>query len=351
MAKKQEKKSRSKEITPYEGFKRVDKLFLDSGAHSLHNQNQLDKFPELDSGELTEEQKAKFAKMSGAQITALKRSSPYMFRSFAEQHKFANSPEFWKYVDDYANYVKANLAYIDYYVNVDVIFNPKKSWEVLKYLENQHGLQPLPVIHSGTPLKWLERHLEADYEYIGIGGLGQGTNRREAYQRWADGMFNVICSTPDRLPCVRTHGFAMTTHETLFRYPWWSVDSSTWAKNAGFGMVLVPRKRNGIFDFTEIPYLVTCSVESPMIQSGGRKHLFSLPEGNLARQATLEWLESIEIPIGTVDKEKKMVEWGVISHHSARKIANLKFFLQLQNTIPEYPWPFHKPPRIKKFAL
>src|SRR5262245_14430222 len=44
--------------------------------------------------------------------------------------KFHETDAFWEYVDGYAAFVKEHEEEIDYYVNVDVIFDPEMSWRV-----------------------------------------------------------------------------------------------------------------------------------------------------------------------------------------------------------------------------
>lgn len=160
----------------------VGSLFLDSGAHSLYNK--------------------------------------LIHGKGRKAYDFFETPEFWEYVDSYAEFVKANKAGIDYYVNVDVIFNPEASWRVLKYLEEKHKLNPLPVIHHGEDLKWVKKHVDAGYDYIGLGGLGQAVTR-DMYYQWADVVYDYLCPPPKRLPIVKTHGFAMTAHALMVRYPWY----------------------------------------------------------------------------------------------------------------------------------
>lgn len=288
-----------------EPVEEIGSFFLDSGAHSLFTKEVLNH---------TKGENSKY-------------------KGFA----YYKSPEFWQYVDAYAEFVKANLHAIDFYVNVDVIFSPKLSWKVLKYLEGEHGLNPLPVIHHGTPIKWIDKHLEAGYKFIGIGGLGQEVTKREYYE-WADGVFDFLCPKPDRLPIVKCHGFAMTAYELLVRYPWWSVDSASWAKAGGFGIIFVPFYRKGKFTFEVKPMNLAVSTDSSFLKKGSGKHLKSM--SGEAQKIISKWLEHIGVPLGSVDKHGKEKEWGVVSHHAARKIANLRYFEALCAWLPKWPWPF-----------
>ena len=121
-------------------MKKVD-LFLDSGAHSLYTKE-------------------------------------VMKKEHVEGYSFYESKEFWDYVDNYAQFVRENKSFLSVYVNVDVIFNPELTWKVQKYLETNHELSPLPVIHYGADLKWVKRYMD-DYEYIRFGGLGQEVTKQE----------------------------------------------------------------------------------------------------------------------------------------------------------------------------
>lgn len=284
-------------------------FFLDSGAHSLYEREVHGK----------------------------------LGKSHSAGYSYYDGEEFWAYVDEYAAFVKKWRKYIDYYANVDVIFHPEKSWEVLKYLEDEYDLSPVPVIHYGTPLKWIHKHLDAGYEYLGIGGLGQEVTAA-SYHRWADQVFDIICPPPARLPIVRTHGFAMTAYNLMLRYPWWSVDSATWTKVGAFGSILVPHKRGGKFTFEVAPYQMSVSVDSGDLSANG-KHYQSASQAE--QSIVREWLAEINVPLGKNHPTKKdedgkplVIEYGVINRHSERKIANLLFFERLRKWLPQYPWAF-----------
>lgn len=276
----------------------VNKIFIDSGAHTLYNKK----------------------------VLGVGKSG----------YEFFKTAEFFQYVDEYAEFIKKHIDAIDYYANVDVIYNPELSWNTLKYLEEKHGLKPLPVIHCNTPLSWIDKHLDAGYTYLGIGGLGQGITK-DVFKVWADRLFTRICPAPDYLPIVKTHGFAMTAYGLLFRYPWYSVDSATWAKAGGFGKIMVPHKRNGKFVYDIRPYEVFVSEESPSAKIHG-KHYLTL---NASEKSIIkEWLELIKVPLGTLSKPDTPDDFGVLNRHVERKQANLMFFEKMLESLPTYPWPY-----------
>lgn len=280
----------------------IDLFFLDSGAHSLYTKHVI--------------------KMKGRVKRELK-------------WQYYESDEFWKYVDSYAQFIKQHKEGIDYYANVDVIFNPQLSWKVLKYLEKQHNLSPVPVIHYGTDLDWIRRHLKAGYEFLGIGGLGQEATAK-SYRAWADGLFTLLCPGPKRLPIVRTHGFAMTSWKLMRRYPWWSTDSASWIKMASFGNLLIPHKRKGVYTFDVEPHIITVSMVD--MAGKGNKHL--LAKSPTEQRIVRDWLNEIEVPYGKTDSDGNMTEYGVCSHYAPRRVANLIAFQRMADSVPEYPWAF-----------
>lgn len=256
----------------------------------------------------------------------------------AGDYSYFDSPQFWRFVDQYAGWIKTKLnryggeeptEVIDYYVNVDVIFEPERSWKVLKHLEEEHGLSPMPVIHYGAGLEWFDKHIEAGYKFIGIGGLGQEV-KQDQYKIWADKVYRHLCpKRNDFKPVVRTHGFAMTAFDLVTRYPWWSVDSASWLKSANNGNIYVPQTKNEEFDFGQRPIIAPVSNRTK-----------SKPPTDDQWTAAKRWLREIEVPLGKIDDFGDEVERGVITHYLPRQQANLHYFQRLFAWLPEWPWRF-----------
>jgi hypothetical protein len=270
--------------------RRCKRFFLDSGAHSLYTLHVIEE-------------------------------------GHKNGYKWYKSKEFIRYVDSYAKFLKENKDGIDFYANVDIIFNPKMTWQVQKYMEDKHGLSPVPLIHYGTPMEWVDKYVEAGYSLLGVGGLGQEVTMR-AYINWGDRLFERLCQSPSRLPRVRTHGFAMTSFPLMARWPWWSVDSASWAKLAGYGSIYVPHRRNGKWDFGLQPYMIAFSHR---LQPSEKRIVF-------------DWLDYVNVPFGS-RKEGTTERYGVISEYNARAVANARFFQKLAEWLPKYPWPFTLKPQ------
>lgn len=284
----------------------VESHFLDSGAFSLR--------PKAEA----------YAKTSG------------------DRWGYFDTPEFFGYMKQYVRFVKKYQIAIDLYANVDAIGNAELTWRNQKWLEKR-GLHPVPVVHYGTDpdLKWLKHYISHGYDLIGIGALVGKLKVGPALLYWLDKCFDYICDNSTRTPSVKLHGFGVTSFLLMTRYPWWSTDSTTWLKVAGFGGIIVPRKRKGKFIFNENPYLIAISTKSSKLMKEGGQHYLTL---NKAEQAIVqEWLDSIQVPLGQVGIDDS----GVINNRYARVKANLLFFEHLCASLPAWPWPF---PRLKKRA-
>lgn len=242
--------------------------------------------------------------------------------------EFYDSPAFWEYIDGYAAFIKKYKDGIHFYANLDVIGNPELSYRNLKYLEKTHGLTPVPVIHFGSDLEWVKFYIKR-YSFIGFGGLVLHT--RHHSKKWLDACFDIICDTPDRLPKVNVHGFGVTSFAWLLRYPWWSVDSTSWARVAGLGSIYIPKHKGGKFVFNEAPIIYPISNESPSIK---RKDQHYETLSVLEKEIIRKWLIQINIPLGDDDNI------GVKNNSGCRRRANLLFFEKMIEELSKTPRPF-----------
>jgi len=170
----------------------------------------------------------------------------------------------------------------------------------------------------------------------------------------------MIC--PNGKAVVKVHGFGVTAHEYLLRYPWWSVDSTTWTKKGGFGTIFMPKKRQGEYIFTPQdlirlglpvenwaktcgPWSVFISEESPQRFQAGSMHYDKLKPAE--QKVIRDWLDHINVPLGTHGGE-----WdGVITDHNQRRIVNLRFFEILREKLPTIKNARWQPPPKIGFGL
>lgn len=195
------------------------KLFVDCGAPSLYN------------------------KLSRLKESKIKMGSSFKDRKF-DDFSYTETKEYKEYRTNYIEYLLKNKDKIQVYSNIDVINNAKLTYRNQKILE-EAGLNPIPVFHLGTDYKWLNRYLD-NYEYIALGGLVP--NNTSTLIPILDRLFKEKLLDSNGFPRVKLHGFACTSIPLMIRYPWYSVDSTTCMKLAGFGIVLLPNiKMNKIY--------------------------------------------------------------------------------------------------------
>lgn len=264
---------------------------------------------------------------SGSFSLRTKDAGRYAKRTGKEETGFYNTKAFWRYIDGYAAFVRENAKAIDHYANVDAIPYPEITMRNQQYLENVHRLQPVPVFHETEDFRWLREYMSKDYSYLAIGLVRKRTERE--CQKFLEDVFELVCDTPDRLPKVKLHGFAITGYSQISKFPWYSVDSASWAIIAMYGSICVPSRRDNDFHFDKAPIIIGFTTKG--IASG--RDFSTLTK--MEKEVVGEWIESNGY---TVE--------GVSKSHWDRKCLNLLYFEQMRKTIPNYPWPYYS--RVNK---
>lgn len=184
-----------------------------------------------------------------------------------------------------------------------------KTWENYLYMKEQ-GLDPIPVYHYGENIGFLHRMLQYGCDYIGIGGLVGVPSKLRSY--FLDRTFADLVDE-NGMPKVKTHGFGMTSLPLIFRYPWYSVDSTSWIKVTQNGGVYFPAlSKDNEFLFDQIPNVVVVSSKNPRIKEDG-KHVNSL--GPYAKELLLKWLAECGVTLEEVS-----------SNYYYRAVVNVSFF-------------------------
>jgi len=158
-------------------------------------------------------------------------------------------------LDEYIAFIKKYKKYINIYANLDVIGDAEATWKNQKKMEKA-GLHPLPCYHYGEDVKYLKRYIK-EYDYMALGGLVGGSSAKLG--PWFDRIFqNYICNEKG-YPKIKVHGFGMTSLKFMLRYPWYSVDSTSWVTTGRMGGLLVPKKVNGKYDYSKNPWKIAIS--------------------------------------------------------------------------------------------
>lgn len=129
-------------------------------------------------------------------------------------------------INDYAAWLRRWSHIITTYVNLDVIRNPLATERNQQALERM-GLRPIPVFHTGSDMRTLDK-LAKRYPYIALGGM-VGANGK-ACLRWA-----AECMRRTRHLGTAFHGFGQTRKDVISLLPWYSVDSSSWGGGHRYG--------------------------------------------------------------------------------------------------------------------
>lgn len=226
-------------------------------------------------------------------------------------------------IDEYIAFIKQHKKYIDHYANLDVIGDAEKTYNNQKYMESK-GLTPIPTYHLTSDYKWLIQYIEEGHSYIAIGGLAAKLVVGDALFHELDHLFiNYICDSSG-MPKVKVHGFGLTSIPLLVRYPWYSVDSTSWVMTGRFGAVFVPKKKQGNYVYTEIPWKVNVSDKSSKKdQEGQHFNTFSKMEQKI---------------ISDYFSEKGYTIQQLSSEYKKRDEINIHYFIDLEKNLPKWPW-------------
>ncbi len=267
-------------------------------------------------------------------------------------------------INEYIAFVQKHQDIIEVYANLDVIGDPKATWKNQKIMEAA-GLTPLPTFHYGEDIKWLERYLRSGYDYIALGGMVPIST--SALKYWLDGLFyNYLC-TPSGVPKVKVHGFGLTALSLILRYPWYSIDSTTWVIVARIGgAIYVPKmSKEGVPIYNKTPWVITTSSRNKKILRKSHhistfspkwkaliveyieSHGYQLGRSNFKHVPIDYQLKQGEKWAGRFSKsnmEPRLVEVieepGVVNTYRVREELNIIYLQNLERSFPEWPVPF-----------
>ena len=165
-----------------------------------------------------------------------------------QQNTKTKLPDHEIYFRDYVKWIKQNYDKISYFVELDIqaIIGLKrvKEWRNLLKAEGLYS-KCIPVMHSiDTWDDFVEMCETSESKYIGFEGM-----RKKKITMPYMKMLKYCHKNG-----IRVHGFALTAKEVTTKYPFYSVDSTTWTVPNRFGTVIVledgkmkqkaPRKEN-----------------------------------------------------------------------------------------------------------
>jgi hypothetical protein len=120
---------------------------------------------------------------------------------------------------------------------LDGIGDPLQTYKNQLHMEAL-GAKPLPCFHAGEDERYLEYYVK-NYDYITLGGM-VGTSTKQLCI-WLDRIWSKYLTDGSGRPRLKVHGFGITAVPVMERYPWFSVDSSSWIQSAAFGSIVTPQ--------------------------------------------------------------------------------------------------------------
>lgn len=217
-------------------------------------------------------------------------------------------------IDNYIEFIKKYEPYMSVYANLDVIGDADATWENQWKMEAA-GLNPLPIYHAATDdVKYLKRCMD-NYEYFAVGGIAHNPNMQERI-RVLDKCWHYIVDDQGK-PQNKIHGLGLAAPQLIYRYPWYSIDTSSYMDYGQYGIIIMPKKRANGFDYNTAPVKVFVTARSPKKAKDGT-HFDNLSRAE--QDAVLEYLHDRKIQYGT--SEFKEVEKGYKPEKGVEVFAN-----------------------------
>jgi hypothetical protein len=164
-------------------------------------------------------------------------------------------------IDDYIDFVKKHKHMFSAVAALDVIGDAGATYQNYLYMRKKGLDDVIPTYHvtCGKP-SYLKRYMDTT-DYIAIGGMVKAPIN---LVQVLDELFSRYIVDRDGWPKVKVHGFGCTSVDLMLRYPWYSVDSTSWVLISSFGAVMVPCWDNKVerFVYDKTPYKIAVSDKS-----------------------------------------------------------------------------------------
>jgi hypothetical protein len=225
----------------------------------------------------------------------------------------------------------------------------------------KEGINHVPVIHKWAPLKCVDRYA-AECDYIAFGGM---STRPDENIVWLDQAWARLANA-DGSPKDKVHGLGVGGFNRMSsRYPWFSIDASSWAQTAGMGVIFVPRMRDKDGDFVYDRDAVQVLISRDADRRGklDPSNFYTWPQDR--QKHVLDFLDSIDVKLGESLFELRPGRWdgfvrgthiwrgrandqgfrevetlvqiGVSNAYWMRQVVNAHYMMQLQKHYSEQP--------------
>jgi len=178
-------------------------------------------------------------------ITQNEKKNSQIFNLYGQKDIFLDSGAFSAFttgakidIDAYIDFIKRWKHKITVYCGLDVIGDAEQTYKNQLYMQKA-GLMPLATFHHGEDFKYLDIYVR-DYDYIALGGVAQLRGQRDKLDRWLNSCFSRIVKKKG----LKVHGFAIFAPRLILKYPFYSVDATSWLSGCITGTLMIPTINN-----------------------------------------------------------------------------------------------------------
>lgn len=217
----------------------------------------------------------------------------------------------------------------------DVHIAAEVGWKNSKYILSKGVPQDklMPIFHQGEDFRWLKLMVDEGYQYIGISPSNDYSTEQRMF--WLDEVYEYL--TKQNRWYIKTHGYGATSQRLMKTYPWFTVDSTSWVQQAGFGQIATPF---GNICMSNDPnnydkpgcYHTLPGVEKEQLDGHIKQMGFEIDK-------LIEWKYEVEIKGQKVIKDRAYME---------RRKFNVKFLQNWEKNYKYEPKPFKEQEDIFK---
>jgi len=149
--------------------------------------------------------------------------------AFTFMNKQKGNTDWEQYINNYAQFIIRNDIKYFFELDIDSIVGLKEVERLRKKLENLTNKKCIPVWHKSRGLNYWKNLCE-NYDYVAIGGLVTQEIKRSEY----DVFFPLLKIAKENN--TKVHALGFTNLKGLFKYKFYSVDSTSWISGQQFMM-------------------------------------------------------------------------------------------------------------------
>lgn len=185
---------------------------------------------------------------------------------------------------------------------LDAIGDAQGTYENQMAMEKL-GVRPLPCFHYNEDTAYLDWYV-ANYDHITLGGMVPISTPQLLH--WLDRIWENHLIDGAGRPKIKVHAFGVTTPVLMRRYPWYSVDSSSWVQMAATGNIFINDRALSISDRS--------------------------PSRKMANQHFDNMVEAHQEAISTIVEQRGFTIDRLKTEYIARWVYNLMAFTEMNNT-------------------